>query len=197
MRGWGFRAPTHADDSTMSTVSVRPAFSIASSRSQFQFEQIASVRPRSRSSARISPRLRVRGEVLRAEELGHAGEEQVVVAFGDAALRDDLPQPRLLPRDVVVTRLRVLQVLDAVVALVPQPVDGLLRERVADLREQVGPREAGTGALGERAVEVEDHCADGHQIIVARAGPRSRCRRTRGRCCRRRGARSGPCRPAR
>ena len=54
MRRCGFRAPTHADDTVVSTVPVSPAASIASSRSQSQLEQIASVRPRSRSSASTS-----------------------------------------------------------------------------------------------------------------------------------------------
>ena len=140
MRRCGLRAPTHADDTTTSTVPVRPAASIASSRSQSQLEQIASVRPRARSSREHGRDLVVGAHRAVRADLAHARDEHVLRLARDAALVEHPARPRLLPGDVVVTRLRVLVVLGAVDAVVPPAVAHVVGQLVADLGDHLLPR---------------------------------------------------------
>ncbi len=84
--GWGLRAPAHAEDTTVSTSSVRPTSSTASARSQSQFEQIASCRPRARRSRSTVDRL-----VVALEDPGRGAgaellDDQLVLAGVDVGL---------------------------------------------------------------------------------------------------------------
>ena len=164
------RRPTPTRPS-MSTVPVSPAASIASARSQSQLEQIASVSPRSRSSASTADGLVVRAHRAVRADLADARDELVLVVGRHAALVEHPADAGLLPGDVVVTRLRVLVVLDAVDAVVPPAVAHVGGELVADLGDHLLPRRSPVGRLGERAVEVEDdsfHWSVGQTPTAAR-----------------------------
>ena len=146
MRGCGLRAPTHADETITSTVPVSPAASIASSRSQSQLEQIASARPRARSSASTGCDLVVRVDAAVAADLAHPRDQHVLVASrGTPHSSSIAAHARLLPGDVVVARLRVLVVLGAVDAVVPPAVAHVGGQLVAELGDQLLPRRAPVG----------------------------------------------------
>ena len=61
------------------------------------------------------------------------------ILFSQITERLGLPDAGLLPGDVVVARLRVLVVFDAVGTVVPQPAARLERHLVAELLEQLAP----------------------------------------------------------
>ena len=81
-------------------------------------------------------------------------------------------QALALPCHVVVAALRVLEVLDAVDALVPVPVADVVGQLDAVLGEHVVHRQPLRG-VRERAVEVEEHGVEAGHAPTYNAPPRA------------------------
>ncbi len=102
MRGCGLRAPAHADDTRVSNQPSSPHSATAGSRSQSQFEQIASVTPRSRNSREHTGHLVVGLEHAHRASLLQVGQDRVVLARVHVGLVEHRHQPLPLPCQVVI-----------------------------------------------------------------------------------------------
>ena len=159
IRGWGLRAPAHADDTTTSTASGKPdlvdRFREVPVPVRADGEQHAPAPQLGEHLQRPRRRARARGPGCPLELLHH----HLVLTGVQVGLGEDREQAVALPVDVVVAAVRVLEVLDAVDPVVPPAVAHLGGELDSVLGQHHVDRDP-SGGLGEGAVEIEEDGLD-------------------------------------
>ena len=147
------------------SAAVSPASSIASRRSQSQFEQTTRRRPRARRLVQHVGRLVVAPRSTRVAFPARSFSRITSYSPGCTSVSASIASVRPLPRHVVVTALRVLVVLDPVDAVVVQPLVRVAVELVPVLGEHLVGRHPARRPC-DRAVEVEQHRLSSSSLAI-------------------------------